>query len=125
MKRISKRTKRIRPGALFKVGDARGESDRTRSDKPYVMPGAIVEALALPGQTVVVGKRSYEVSHGMVALRVIEGELSDRRDVRGFEAVGFQFMQNVTKNESALQPLNDAARAIREYVMRAVKGRHE
>jgi hypothetical protein len=119
-KRISKRTPRIRKGALFRVGwDVRAE-DGGRYNKPYVLEGSIVEAIGLPGQTVVVRGRGYEVEHGKLAFRVIEGELSDRKDLRGVEAVGFCFQANLTRNEDQLQPINRAAEQLRDLVLRQV-----
>jgi hypothetical protein len=113
---MSRRT-RIRPGALFRVGNARAE-DGGKSDKPYVLEGAVVEAFGLPGQTVIVRGRGYEVEHGKLALRVVEGELSDRKDLHGVEAKGFCFQQNTR----GLEPLNRAAERLYALVVKEVMG---
>jgi hypothetical protein len=111
-----KRSK-VKPGLRFKVGDAwDGEGG-----EPFVAEGSIVEAIGLPGQTVFVRGRGYEVEWGMLAFRVVEGKLGERDELSGRAPVGFVFQQRVTKFDHQLEPLSDAARELRDLVIRQVR----
>jgi hypothetical protein len=114
-----RKRRKLKPGLKFVVGDAWDSLG-----EPYVMPGSIVEAIGLPGDTVFVNGRGYEVKEGKLALRVVEGTLAERRDLRGQKAIGFCFQQHITTNEEQLKPLCEAARDLCRRVLESVGSRN-
>jgi hypothetical protein len=111
---------RVKANLRFKIGLARAEDRGDIYGDPFVLPGSIVEVVAYPGQRLEVNGKEYEIPFGSLALRVIEGQLSNRREVRGKEAVGFTFYQSVTG--ASLAPMSLEAAKLKRRIIAEIAG---